>query len=127
MKTTTRALFFICAALATTSCDCGSVTDSTPLEGNLCEVSLRSRSTGFTVEMTLSCAGDDHTDCYTIEELTCGGDDIELTEPVAIEGCPEAGEYCISDCVADLAGSNGHVWDTPELLEIDGCNVYTDD
>lgn|GEM_PF-1596109 len=88
-----------------------------------CTVDLYDHSTLFHVEMELSCERDGR-DCYVIEQLSCGGVDKPDVVPIdlreAPNSCPGAA-YCVATCEAGLGGV---LWDTPALLEVDGCNVY---
>jgi len=111
-------------SLGVFACDSGSVTESTPREGNRCDVRLVGNDDGFEVKMTLSCIGADHTSCYTIEALTCGGKMQQLEAPISIASCPGDEGWCVDDCVGSLEGGNGQLWDTPELLARDACNTY---
>jgi len=114
--------FFIAFGLL--ACDSGSRIDITPSGDSDCVVSMTSNSDGFTIEMTLSCSGDDHANCYEVTALTCQGDEKALEQPIAVETCP-GDAYCIDSCVDGLEAP-GHLWDIPGLLEVEGCNTYED-
>ena len=119
-----RLFILVCASTLTLfACDSGSTVTSDTLSQNRCEVTAESNADGFTVEVTYSCAGDDHTECYEIVALTCGGQEQTLAAPVPVASCPDNGSgYCVDDCAANATG--GTIWDTPELLAIGACNTY---
>ena len=79
-------------------CDPGSSVSRAPVGATQCKITLESKSSGFVVEMLLSCSGDAHTRCYTIDALTCDGESIPLEQPQAIERCPaiKAGAWTIA-------------------------------
>ena len=85
---------------------------------------MRSNDDGFTVVMTLRCAGVDHSDCYEISALSCQGEDKLLSEALAVQDCPGAA-WCVASC-ADGLEAPGHLWDIPALKAVDGCDTYTD-
>lgn len=106
-------------------CDPGSRVSLEPVDATQCQITLESRSSGFAIEMRLTCTGEGHTKCYTIDALTCGGEEISLSAPIAIESCPGDDGWCVDECDDRVSGGNGSIWDTPELLDIEACNTYT--
>lgn len=107
---------------------------------NRCEVALTCQETGFRVQMALQCSGPSHTDCFVLEEVTCDGVAQTLPEPLALQGCPEAGSWCLGDCTDSIApggrqglerveeniGTNSMLWMVPELRGLDGCDVVSE-
>jgi hypothetical protein len=106
----------------TGGCDPGSTVTSEAAAQNRCLVTAESNDDGFRVEITYSCEGADHTECYQIEALTCGDEPQTLAAPIPIASCPGGSGYCVDDCAANATG--GTIWDTPELLDIPACNTY---
>ncbi|MCB9761456.1 MAG: hypothetical protein H6739_16555 [Alphaproteobacteria bacterium] len=111
-------------ALGLLACDSGSTIDITPSGDTDCAVSMSSNGKDFVIEMTLSCAGAGHTDCYEITGLTCQGAAKADAVPIPVDDCPGAA-WCVASC-ADGLDAPGNLWDIPSLKAVDGCNTYED-
>lgn len=112
------------ALVVLVACDPGSDI-SFDRDGSQCRVKMKRNSDGFRVDMTLTCK-EDSTDCYTVESLSCQGEDKSDAVPIDLtdDGCP--GEaYCVESC-DDGLDAPGNLWDMPSLQAVDGCNVYED-